>query len=99
MAAVKVTVDALKKLSKPVTTPEEIAQVRKGKLQRSNVSYIVDFLKLLTCNVVFCDVVEEFILFVHLACFKMAVEVLHSLMKIGSSQRKHLVVVLPVFVL
>lgn len=30
MAAVKVTVEALKKLSKPVTTPEEIAQVSSG---------------------------------------------------------------------
>ena len=30
MAAVEVAVDALKKMSKPVTTPEEIAQVRRG---------------------------------------------------------------------
>ena len=29
MAAVEVAVEALKKMSKPVTTPEEIAQVRR----------------------------------------------------------------------
>ena len=31
MAAVGVAVEALKKMSKPVTTPEEIAQVRRGR--------------------------------------------------------------------
>lgn len=42
MAAVQVSVDALKKMSKPVTTPEEIAQVR-GKKERQCVVLAISF--------------------------------------------------------